>query len=86
MAPLKSFPSMLTVKQARRSRSVVQQCRVCSLAVSPRNRMRHEKSCAARKRNWPATWLEWKLDMMGKPADDPRRPSTEQLNAEGWKL
>lgn len=38
-------------------------CRVCRLAIDPRNSMRHQKACLRRKRDAPELWAEWHADM-----------------------
>lgn len=75
----RDFPLMRTMAEAREisrlaSRAghtqVYQPCSVCRLAISPRNRARHAKACARRKRLAPGLWAEWCDDMNGRGYSD----------------
>lgn len=61
----RDFPLMRTAAAARKAfpRRTWQVCSVCHLAVDPRNRKRHIKACARRKRLAPELWAEWREDM-----------------------
>jgi hypothetical protein len=37
-----------------------QRCSVCNLWIAARNRDRHRKACAKRKREQPEVWAEWR--------------------------
>lgn len=60
------FPVMRTPAHARRSfpGRTWATCSVCNLAIDPRNRARHVKACAKRRRLAPEMWAEWKKDMI----------------------
>jgi len=62
------FPVLLTPKVAIRTRKQgFHVCRVCGLAVEPRNSRRHHAACQRRKREAPALWWEWFYDMHDIP-------------------
>lgn len=79
----KDFPRMFTLREARRifrsGRRQFTACPVCRLAIDPRNRERHRKACARRKRLAPDLWAEWHADMLDLPADHPSRPASDPL-------
>jgi hypothetical protein len=76
----KSFPALFTRKEVRGThRATWPSCSVCRLVIEPRNRTRHVKACAARKRQAPDLWQEWWCDMHGYADDDPRRPASDPL-------
>jgi len=66
----RDFPVMFTMAEVRKiyrhnPQRVFQSCPVCHLAVDPRNRQRHAKACARRRRLAPELWTEWRRDMAG---------------------
>ncbi len=77
----RDFPILFSRAQARKvGRAHWPGCRVCRLSVEPRNRRRHEKACARRKRLAPRMWAEWKYDMNHPGNDDnPYREDADEL-------
>lgn len=68
------FPIMRTPAYRRGyTRRGFHVCPVCHLAVEPRNSRAHAKACARRKRQDPALWLLWKLDMNDTPTGRMRK-------------
>jgi hypothetical protein len=61
----KSFPSLVPPSFYRRHRTArpFHVCRVCGLCVEPRNSRRHASACSRRKRQDPALWAFWRMEM-----------------------
>lgn len=60
-----------------------QNCRVCGLYVDARNRKRHTKACARRKREQPERWRQWVADMK---AYDPFEADRERREEEAREV
>jgi hypothetical protein len=61
----REFPLLFTRAQARGTRRSWPACPCCHLLIEPRNRARHAKACARRRRENPAMWEHWRADMTG---------------------
>lgn len=77
MATPRDFPVLSTVSERTRSRGYTPRpfhvCRVCGLTVAPRNSRRHAAKCARLKREDPALWQLWRMEMNSTPERDVRK-------------
>ena len=73
MASPRDFPTLRTTRERRSTSRPYHVCNVCQLTVEPRNSRRHAAKCARLKREDPALWQLWRLDMHGADAREMRK-------------
>lgn len=81
MASRSDFPSLLSTRQRQRigSGRGYHVCRCCGLTVEPRNSRRHFTKCQRLRREDPALWHLWRMDMNWTSDRDIRKRMPRQL-------